>query len=476
MTQPRSLLDKVWDSHTVRVLRNGQSQLFIDTHLIHEVTSPQAFGMLRDLGVPVLMPERTFATVDHIVPTHTRVEPFDDALADEMIRELRRNTAENDIRFFDLGSGMQGIVHMVGPEQGITQPGTTIACGDSHTSTHGAFGAVAFGIGTSQVRDVLATQTMAMSKPKLRRIEVEGELRPGVYAKDVILHIIRTLGVKGGIGYAYEYAGSVFDAMSMEERMTVCNMSIEGGARCGYVNPDQTTFDYLEGRPYAPQGAAFAEAVERWRAVASDPGCHYDDVVVIRAEDVPPTVTWGINPGQAIAIDEVVPSVETSPEHEKASVAEALAHMKLQGGAPIAGTKIDIAFFGSCTNARLSDFIEVARVIEGRRVHPSVQAIAVPGSQLVKLECERLGLDAVFKAAGFEWRDAGCSMCLAMNPDKLVGDQLCASSSNRNFKGRQGSPTGRTVLMSPVMVAAAAVTGRVSDAREVFGTATRVSA
>ncbi|HET8985443.1 MAG TPA: 3-isopropylmalate dehydratase large subunit [Trueperaceae bacterium] len=474
--QKRSLLDKVWDSHTVRVLRNGQSQLFIDTHLIHEVTSPQAFGMLRDLGVPVLMPERTFATVDHIVPTHTRVEPFEDALADEMIRELRRNTAENDIRFFDLDSGMQGIVHMVGPEQGITQPGTTIACGDSHTSTHGAFGAVAFGIGTSQVRDVLATQTMAMSKPKLRRIEVTGELSPGVYAKDVILHIIRTLGVKGGIGYAYEYAGSVFDAMSMEERMTVCNMSIEGGARCGYVNPDQTTFDYLEGRPYAPKGAEFAAAVERWRSVASDAGCHYDDVVVIRAEDVPPTVTWGINPGQAIAIDENVPSVEAASENDKAAVAEALAHMKLVGGAPIRGTKIDIAFFGSCTNARLSDFVEVARVIEGRRVHPSVQAIAVPGSQLVKLECERLGLDKVFRAAGFEWRDAGCSMCLAMNPDKLVGDQLCASSSNRNFKGRQGSPTGRTVLMSPVMVAAAAVTGHVADACDVFGAMAGVSA
>src|SRR5690606_31759190 len=283
-------------------------------------------------------------------------------------------------------------------------------------------------------------------------------------------------GVKGGIGYAYEYGGSVFDTMTMEERMTVCNMSIEGGARCGYVNPDQTTFDYLEGRPYAPQGAEFSAAVERWRSMASDPGCQYDDVVVIRAEDVPPTVTWGINPGQAIAIDENVPSVELATEDEKASVAEALAHMKLQGGAPIAGTKIDIAFFGSCTNARLSDFIEVARVIEGRRVHPSVQAIAVPGSQMVKLECERLGLDTIFKAAGFEWRDAGCSMCLAMNPDKLVGDQLCASSSNRNFKGRQGSPTGRTVLMSPVMVAAAAVTGRVSDAREVFDTARGVSA
>jgi len=476
MQTARSLLDKVWDSHTVRTLRNGQTQLFIDTHLIHEVTSPQAFGMLRDLDVPVAMPERTFATVDHIVPTHTRVEPFEDELAAEMIAALRVNTAEHGIRFFDLGSGMQGIVHMVGPEQGITQPGTTIACGDSHTSTHGAFGAVAFGIGTSQVRDVLATQTMAMSKPKLRRIEVNGQLSPGVYAKDVILHIIRTLGVKGGIGYAYEYAGDVFDAMSMEERMTVCNMSIEGGARCGYVNPDQTTIDYLEGRPYSPVGSAWDEAVTTWRATASDPGCHYDDVVVIRAEDVPPTVTWGINPGQAIAIDENIPSVEAAAPHDRASIEEALRHMKLQGGTPISGTKIDVAFFGSCTNARLSDFIEVARVIEGRHVHPGVKAIAVPGSQLVKLECEKRGLDKIFTAAGFEWRDAGCSMCLAMNPDKLVGDELCASSSNRNFKGRQGSPTGRTVLMSPVMVAAAAMTGVVSDAREVFGAKQGVNA
>jgi len=469
MEPRRSLYQKVWQEHAVRRLRNGQTQLFIDTHLIHEVTSPQAFGMLRDRGLKVLMPERTFATVDHIVPTHTRLEPFEDTLADEMIRELRRNCTENGIRFFDLDSGHQGIVHMVGPEQGITQPGTTVACGDSHTSTHGAFGAIAFGIGTSQVRDVLATQTLAMSELKVRRIEVNGELRSGVYAKDVILHIIRTLGVKGGLGYAYEYAGNVFDRMSMEERMTVCNMSIEGGARCGYVNPDGATFAYLEGRPYAPEGAAWDEAVERWAGYASDPGCAYDDVVTFRAEDIPPTVTWGINPGQAISIEQNVPTVEGAPEGEREAVAEALAHMKLTPGAPIAGTKVDVAFFGSCTNGRVSDFVEAARYLEGRRVHPDVHAIAVPGSQHVKAELERRGIDKVFRAAGFEWRDAGCSMCLAMNPDKLVGDQLCASTSNRNFKGRQGSPTGRTVLMSPVMVAAAAVTGRVSDARDVFG-------
>jgi 3-isopropylmalate/(R)-2-methylmalate dehydratase large subunit len=473
---PRSLFEKVWEAHIVRRLPNGQTQLLIGTHLIHEVTSPQAFGMLRDLGLEVAMPHRTFATVDHIVPTDTRQEPFADELADEMIRALRANCERHGITYFDLHSGLQGIVHMVGPEQGITQPGTTIACGDSHTSTHGAFGAIAFGIGTSQVRDVLATQTLAMSGLKVRRINVNGELRPGVYAKDVILHIIRTLGVNGGLGYAYEYGGEVLDRMTMEERMTVCNMSIEGGARCGYVNPDETTFTYLEGRPYSPEGTEWDAAVERWLAVASDPGCRYDDVVEIRAEDIAPTVTWGINPGQAISIDELVPTVEGSPEGAREGVAEALEHMKLTPGAPIAGTKIDVAFLGSCTNARLSDLLEAARYLEGRRVHPGVKAIVVPGSQLVKDECERRGVDRVFKAAGFEWREAGCSMCLAMNPDKLIGDQLCASSSNRNFKGRQGSATGRTVLMSPVMVAAAAVTGVISDAREVFGVAREVVA
>jgi len=473
---PRTLFDKVWDAHTVRTLENGQTQLFIGTHLIHEVTSPQAFGMLDDLGLAVRMPERTFATVDHIVPTDVREEPFADELADQMIKALRANCERHGITYFDLHSGLQGIVHMVGPEQGITQPGSTIACGDSHTSTHGAFGAIAFGIGTSQVRDVLATQTLAMSRPKVRRIEVNGTLPPGVYAKDVILHIIRTLGVNGGIGYAYEYAGDAFDRMSMEERMTVCNMSIEGGARCGYVNPDQTTIDYLEGRPYAPKGTEWEAAVERWRALASDDGARYDDVVVIDAADIAPTVTWGINPGQAIAIFEDVPHPDRVRPEERAGVLEALAHMKLQGGAPIRGTKVDVAFLGSCTNARLSDFREVAAVLRGRRVAPGVQAIAVPGSTLVKEACEREGIDRVLIDAGFEWRAAGCSMCLAMNPDKLVGDQLCASSSNRNFKGRQGSATGRTVLMSPVMVAAAAVTGVVADAREVFGAAEAVSA
>ncbi len=464
-----SLFEKVWNAHAVRTLANGQTQLLIGTHLIHEVTSPQAFGMLRDLKLPVLMPTRTFATVDHIVPTDQLVEPYADPLAQAMMDELRKNCAENNITFFDRGTGKQGIVHIVGPEQGITQPGTTIACGDSHTSTHGAFGAIAFGIGTTQIRDVLATQTMALGKLKVRRIEVNGELRPGVYAKDVILHIIAKLGVNGGTGYAYEYAGSVFDGFTMEQRMTVCNMSIEGGARVGYVNPDETTFAYLQGRPYAPAGADWDAAVERWRSFASDPGCTYDDVVIIDAADIAPTVTWGINPGQGISIEETIPDPETatSPD-ERASIEEALQYMKLEPGAPIKGTRIDVAFVGSCTNGRLSDFQEVAKYLEGRKVAPGVKAIAVPGSQIVAAQCEQLGLDRIFAEAGFEWRGAGCSMCLAMNPDKLVGDQLCASSSNRNFKGRQGSPTGRTILMSPLMVAAAAVTGEVADAREVF--------
>ena len=465
----KTLFDKVWAAHTVRQLPNGMTQLLIGTHLIHEVTSPQAFGMLRDLKLPVLYPHRTFATVDHIVPTDEREEPFSDSLADAMIKELRRNCDEAGIKFFDMASGKQGIVHIVGPEQGITQPGTTIACGDSHTSTHGAFGAIAFGIGTSQVRDVLATQTMALQKPKVRRIEVNGKLAPGVYAKDVILHIIRKLGVNGGLGYAYEYAGSTFDHFTQEERMTVCNMSIEGGARVGYVNPDQTTFDYLRGRPYAPSQADYDSAVARWKSFASDPDAKYDDIVKYDAADIGPTVTWGINPGQAIFIDETIPTPEELPEKDRSTAEEAYAHMKLRPGQPIKGTKVDVAFLGSCTNARISDLQEVARYLQGKKIKAGVKGIVVPGSQGVAAIAESMGLADIFRQAGFEWRGAGCSMCLGMNPDKLIGDQLCASSSNRNFKGRQGSPTGRTVLMSPLMVAAAAVTGEISDAREVFG-------
>jgi len=467
--QPESLYEKVWDAHAVKTLSNGQTQLLIGTHLIHEVTSPQAFGMLRDLKLTVKYPQRTFATVDHIVPTDNQDMPFPDPLADAMINELADNAKEFGITYFDLSSGRQGVVHVVGPEEGITQPGTTIACGDSHTATHGAFGAIAFGIGTTQVRDVLATQTIAMEKLKVRRINVNGELQNGVYAKDVILHIIKQLGAKGGIGYAYEYGGSLFDAFSMEERMTVCNMSIEGGARCGYVNPDDKTFDYLKGRPYSPEGDDWGKAVERWRSFASDPGCEYDDVIDIRAEDIAPSVTWGISPDQGVSIDESVPDpAQAKDDTERASIADALEYMKLEAGSPIKGVPVNVAFIGSCTNGRLSDFQEAARFLEGHHVADGVKAIAVPGSQIVATQCEEQGLDRIFEEAGFQWRKAGCSMCLAMNPDKLEGDQLCASSSNRNFKGRQGSPTGRTVLMSPVMVAAAAVAGEIADAREVF--------
>ncbi|MBT3635989.1 MAG: 3-isopropylmalate dehydratase large subunit [Opitutae bacterium] len=464
----RNLFEKVWDAHAVGELSNGQTQLFVGRHLIHEVTSPQAFGMLREKNLPVLYPERTFATVDHIVPTNEVSEPYSDPLADAMIKELRKNCDDFGVTFFDVDTGKQGIVHVVGPEQGLTQPGMTIACGDSHTSTHGAFGAIAFGVGTSQVRDLLATQTLALNKLKVRRIEVNGDLGPGVYAKDVILHIIKVLGVNGGTGYAYEYAGNVFDSFSMEERMTACNMSIEGGARVGYVNPDEKTFNYLKGRNYSPKTNEWDQAVSRWMAFASDDECEYDDTVRIDASDIMPTVTWGINPGQAIGIDQDIPDPTLAEATDRASIEEAIEYMKLTPGAPIKGTPIDVAFIGSCTNGRLSDLEEVATRIVGHTVKEGIKAIVVPGSQIVSKLAEEKGLHQVFQKAGFEWRSAGCSMCLAMNPDKLVGDQLCASSSNRNFKGRQGSPTGRTMLMSPMMVAAAAVTGKVSDTREVF--------
>ncbi|MEB3160657.1 MAG: 3-isopropylmalate dehydratase large subunit [Synechocystis sp.] len=462
----RTLFDKVWDLHTVSVLPSGQTQLFIGLHLIHEVTSPQAFAMLKERGLTVMYPDRTVATVDHIVPTDNQQRPFQDSLAEEMIRALENNTKANQIQFHPIGSGNQGIVHVIAPEQGLTQPGMTIACGDSHTSTHGAFGAIAFGIGTSQVRDVLAAQSLTLNKLKVRKIEVNGELAPGVYAKDVVLHIIRKLGVKGGVGYAYEYAGSTFAQMNMEERMTVCNMAIEGGARCGYINPDQVTFDYLKGRDFAPQGSDWDQAVAWWQSIASDADAVYDDVVSFRAEDIEPTVTWGITPGQGIGISEPVPTLESLTADDQAIAAEAYDYMQLTPGQLLKGTKVDVCFIGSCTNGRLSDLEEAARIAKGRQVAPGVKAFVVPGSERVKQAAEAEGLDKIFTAAGFEWREAGCSMCLAMNPDKLQGNQLSASSSNRNFKGRQGSASGRTLLMSPAMVVAAAVTGQVSDVRE----------
>ncbi|OCQ91537.1 isopropylmalate isomerase [Limnothrix sp. PR1529] len=465
-----TLFDKVWDLHTVATLPSGQTQLFVGLHLIHEVTSPQAFAMLRERGLKVPFPQRTVATVDHIVPTQLqqRQRPFIDSLAEDMIVALEQSCQEFGIRFYNIGSGKQGIVHVIAPEQGLTQPGMTIACGDSHTSTHGAFGAISFGIGTSQVRDVLASQTLAMTKPKVRRVEVNGDLRPGVYAKDVVLHIIRKLGVKGGVGYAYEYAGTTFETMSMEERMTVCNMSIEGGARCGYVNPDQITFDYLQGREFAPKGADWDAAVAWWTSVRSDADAEYDDVVVFDAADIEPTVTWGITPGQGIGVTETIPTVEELDEGDRSIAKEAYDYMQLAPGQAIAGTKVDVCFIGSCTNGRISDLREAAKVAQGRQVVEGITAFVVPGSESVKQAAEAEGLHEIFKAAGFEWREAGCSMCLAMNPDKLQGSQISASSSNRNFKGRQGSASGRTLLMSPAMVAAAAVTGSVTDVRELL--------
>jgi 3-isopropylmalate/(R)-2-methylmalate dehydratase large subunit len=464
----RTLLDKVWKLHTVRELPSGQTQLLIGLHLIHEVTTPQGFQELADAGLRVLRPDRTFATVDHIIPTDRQARPLADEMAEAMLAALERNVRAHRLTFFDIGSGHQGIVHVIGPELGLTQPGMTIACGDSHTSTHGAFGAIAFGIGTSQVRDVLATQCISMSPLRVRRIDVDGALGPGVYAKDVALELIRRLGVNGGIGFAYEYAGAVIERFSMEERMTLCNMSVEGGARVGYVNPDATTFEYLRGRPHAPAGAAFERAVQWWRSIASDPDAPYDDRIAIPGGQIAPNVTWGTHPGQSVAVDGRIPRPDALPEGERSATADALAYMDLRAGAPIAGTRIDVAFIGSCTNSRISDLREAARVLRGRKVAAGVRALVVPGSEAVARQAESEGLDELFIGAGFQWRAPGCSMCLAMNPDRLAGREVCASSSNRNFKGRQGSPTGRTLLMSPAMVAAAAVSGRVCDVRELL--------
>jgi 3-isopropylmalate/(R)-2-methylmalate dehydratase large subunit len=461
-----TLYNKVWDAHAVAQLPTGQTQLFIGLHLIHEVTSPQAFDMLRERGLKVAYPQRTFATMDHIVPTTTRARPFADGQAEQMMQAIERNAKEFGVNFFNFETGKQGVVHIIGPELGLTQPGMTIACGDSHTSTHGAFGTLAFGIGTSQVRDVLATQCLAMDPMKVRRIEVNGQLKQGVTPKDVILYIINRLGVKGGIGYAYEYAGSVFDQMSMEGRMTVCNMSIEGGARAGYVNPDQTTFDYLKGREKSPSGAAWDKAVSVWKGFASDKDASYDDVVKYDAAEIEPMVTWGVTPAQSVAVGEALPDpAKVADAGERGSLETAYKYMKLHVGQTMGEVKVDVAFIGSCTNGRIEDLRAAAAIAKGRKVASSVEAFVVPGSMQVKVAAEKEGLHEVFKAAGFEWREAGCSMCLAMNPDQLVGDQVSASSSNRNFIGRQGSPTGRTLLMSPAMVAAAAITGHVTDVR-----------
>lgn len=461
----KTLLDKVWDLHRVTTLPSGEDQLFIGLHLIHEVTSPQAFSMVRERGLSVLRADRTFATVDHIVPTDSHHRPLQDPLAEEMLQALEKNTRDFGITFLDWNSGKQGIVHVVGPELGLTQPGMTIVCGDSHTSTHGALGAVAFGIGTSQIRDVLASQTLALTKPKVRQIRFSGQASRGVYAKDYILALIAQLGVNGGIGYAYEYSGSAIESLGMEGRLTLCNMSIEGGARCGYINPDGVTVEYLRNRPYVPRGEAFEKAREFWLSMASDGDAVYDDQREIDVSSLEPMVTWGINPGQGMGVGQTLPKPEDLGAGAE-TARRAYEHMGLKAGEKIVGTKIDVAFVGSCTNGRLSDLREAAEVVRGRRVASHVRSLVVPGSQQVKAAAEAEGLDRIFKEAGFQWRDAGCSLCLAMNPDRLQGRELSASSSNRNFIGRQGSALGRTMLMSPAMVAAAAVSGHIADVRE----------
>ena len=461
-----TLFDKVWDLHKVSSLAGGSDQIFIGLHLIHEVTSPQAFGALKDKNLKVKFPSRTFATVDHIVPTDDQKRPFKDNLAEQMIETLERNCLHHKIRFFNIGSGNQGIVHVVAPELGLTQPGMTIACGDSHTSTHGAFGSIAFGIGTSQVRDVLATQTIAMNKLKVRQIWCENKLSNGVYAKDLVLHIINELGVKAGVGFAYEFAGPAIHELSMEERMTICNMSIEGGARCGYINPDEKTFTYIKDKQCAPKNENWNEALLWWKSLKSDANSIYDDVIKFDASKVEPTVTWGITPGQSVGINQQIPLLEELSPNDQFIAEEAYEYMGFKPGQSIKDTPIDVCFIGSCTNGRISDLRVAAKVLKDKKVSTNIKAFVVPGSEKVATEAKQEGLDKIFKNSGFQWREPGCSMCLAMNSDKLIGNQVSASSSNRNFKGRQGSPTGRTLLMSPAMVAAAAINGKVSDVRE----------
>jgi 3-isopropylmalate/(R)-2-methylmalate dehydratase large subunit len=462
-----TLYDTVWDRHRVTTLPNGQDQLFVGLHLIHEVTSPQAFGMLRERDIDVARPDLTLATVDHIVPTADQRRPYSDDAAEEMMVELEENVRDAGIEFLDPDSGDQGIVHVVGPEQGLTQPGKTIVCGDSHTSTHGAFGALAFGIGTSQIRDVLATGTIAMDKQRVRKIEVTGDLGAGVEAKDVVLEIIRRLGTEGGVGYVYEYAGEAIESLGMEGRMSVCNMTIEGGARAGYVNPDETTYAWLEETDYFQDNPGEFERLKPyWESIRSDDDAEYDDVVTIDGASLEPVVTWGTTPGQGVGITDPIPAPEDLPAEKVDTARRAQEHMRVEPGDTMQGYPIDVAFLGSCTNARLPDLRRAAAIVEGREVHEDVRALVVPGSQRVQQAAVEEGLKDVFEAAGFDWRNAGCSMCLGMNEDQLEGDEACASSSNRNFVGRQGSKDGRTVLMNPQMVAAAAVAGEVTDVRE----------
>ncbi len=465
MTPPKTLFEKVWDAHVVKQEEGAPAILYIDTHLIHEVTSPQAFNMLRERGLTVRRPDRTFATMDHAIPTRpVPPERWPDA-ARIQVETLRRNCQEFGITLWDIEGPVQGIVHVVGPEMGITQPGSTIVCGDSHTSTHGAFGALAFGIGTSEVGHVLATQTLLQHKPKTFAINVEGELGPGVTAKDIILAIIAKNGVAGGRGYVFEYRGSAIEKLDMAGRMTICNMSIEGGARAGMIAPDETTFAWLKGRPYAPQGEEWEKAVATWRTLPTDPGATFDKEMTLDASVLAPMVTYGTNPGQGAPITGRVPTRdELDDPGQRRDLEAALEYMGLKEGQPLEGLPIDIVFIGSCTNSRIEDLRMAARIARGRKVADGVQALVVPGSKAVKAQAEAEGLDRIFIEAGFEWRNAGCSMCLAMNDDKAGPGQYVASTSNRNFRGRQG-PGARTFLMSPLMAAAAAIHGRLVDVR-----------
>ena len=465
MSKPRTLFDRVWDAHVVRELADGVALLYVDLHLVHEVTSPQAFAGLRRAGRSVRRPERTLATVDHNVPTGDRSLPIADTVAATQVDALGTNAREFGIELFDLTSPGQGIVHVIGPELGATQPGMLIVCGDSHTATHGAFGAFALGIGTSEVEHVLATQCLLLSKPRNLEARISGSLAPGVGAKDLILALIGKIGTAGATGHVIEYTGESIGALSMEERMTVCNMSIEAGARAGLIAPDDVTFAYLNGRPRAPAGESWTRNVERWRGLRSDPGARYDTQVTLDASSVGPQVTWGTTPGMVADIASRVPDPASLPtEDQRQAAKRALEYMGLEAGTPLAGLAIDRVFLGSCTNARIEDLRAAASIVRGRHVAPRVRAMVVPGSQRVKAQAEQEGLDRVFRDAGFEWRNAGCSMCLGMNADVLGPGERCAATSNRNFEGRQGRG-GRTHLMSPMMAAAAAIEGQLVDVR-----------
>ena len=463
---PKTMFEKIWDHHVVYQEPDKPAVLYVDLHLIHEVTSPQAFDGLRMNGRKTRRPDLTIATVDHNVPTSNRGLPIEDPISRKQVDVLGQNVQEFGITYHDMNSPGQGIVHIIGPEQGYTQPGKTIVCGDSHTSTHGAFGALAIGIGTSEVEHVLATQCLRQAKPKTMEVRVNGTLPNGVTAKDVILAIIGKIGVSGATGHVIEYTGEAIRGLSMEGRMTVCNMSIEAGARAGMVAPDDTTFDYMRGRPHVPQGDAFDEAADRWRSLATDPGAVFDTTVEIEAADLSPFVTWGTNPGMVVPVTDSVPDPASfdSPSGREAAQ-RALQYMALEPGTPIQDITLDRVFIGSCTNSRIEDLRAAAAVIGDSKVHPDVYAMVVPGSFAIKKQAEEEGLDRIFKEAGFDWREAGCSMCLGMNPDILQPGQRCASTSNRNFEGRQG-PGGRTHLVSPQMAAAAAITGHFVDIRE----------